>query len=107
MSIARRDMHPDDFASIEKDISGAHGSLVEYGKAKGDVGSEDTFLDFKFGDFRRLNPPMWEILFPNSPISHELFGVSLDFLREYTGTLRVKNLYSCDTDIELARKVFH
>ena len=56
---------------------------AEYGQQKGDIGSQSSFLTYKFGDYRRLNAPMWNILYPNSPIQEELYGVRLDFIWDY------------------------
>ncbi len=49
---------------------------------------------------------MWEIMYPHSPIQHELYGVRLDFLKPYTGKLYTKNIYSRPEDVPLAREVF-
>ncbi len=32
-----------------------------YGRAPGDVGSTYKFIEYKFGDIQRLNPPVWRL----------------------------------------------
>ena len=72
-----------DFNILCRDLESSQGTSRAYGQSLGDVGSVHTFLDFKAGDFRRINPQVWEVLYPHSPIANELHGVTLDFLKPY------------------------
>ena len=89
-------LEPDEFALIADSVKESRASRNlhhEYGGGVGDVGSNKPFLEYKFGAYRRLNPPVWEYLLPGHRMAQDAKGVKLQFAREYVGTFAVKNVY--------------
>jgi hypothetical protein len=94
-----------EFGIILDDVKHASGADVARPQL-GDEGATKPFLEWKFGDFMRLNPPAWRLLAPNSTMEDQLEGIKLRFFRNFTGTHMVQNVYPSANDIVLAQRTF-